>query len=247
MFLTWEWIGLVIANLAISSISPNSSPIGPAVLYWRHTNTTLEMAELLQLDSAASLIGKSEVTLRRLIKAGKIPFQKEKTLTGFVYLVDPDAVRAYYQGRDTEIFQAEAQEHSRDTEPEVQVATQAQAASAKNQSVRVAVSDPKSGPAEYWQKRAEIYEDRFTQEVVKHAQTREDLGVWRGRAEQAQSMLIKLLPAPQSEVEVRPKTEVIEQMAPEKKSVSAAVVILSIFVVILLVGLVYVVFSGHTF
>lgn len=158
------------------------------------------MAELVQLDVAAGMIGKSEVTLRRLIKAEKIPFQKEKTLTGFIYLVDPDVVRAYYQSRDADIFGSEEFAATPFEEP-AQASRPVEASASKNSSVRVAIAHENGSPVEYWQKRAEIYEDRYTQEVVKHAQTREDLGVWRGRAEQAQTMLIKLLPAP-NDVEV---------------------------------------------
>ena len=145
------------------------------------------MAELIQLDAAATLVGKSEVTLRRLIKAGKIPFQKERTPTGFIYQVDPEVVRGYYQGREA-VF----------TVPE----TSATHEVASSPRVRVAVASDSGTPTEYWQKKAEVYEERFNTEMKNHAQTREELGVWRGRAEQAQSMLVKLLPAP-AEVQVQ--------------------------------------------
>jgi len=159
------------------------------------------MAELLQLDAAAAQIGKSEVTLRRLIKAGKIPFQKEKTLTGFIYLVDPEAVQNYYQGRDAEILNSEEFQAAETGDQEVsnKEAKTVHATPYKS-AVRVAVASETGSAVEYWQKRAEIYEDRYTQEMQKHSQAREELGMWRGRAEQAQTMLTKLLPASSEEV-----------------------------------------------
>ncbi|MCC2631593.1 MAG: hypothetical protein K0S20_292 [Patescibacteria group bacterium] len=157
------------------------------------------MAELVQLDRAAAMVGKSEVTLRRLIKAGKIPFQKEKTLTGFVYLVDPDKVKSFYKIREGVIVEegAAMEGNASTTEPAgepVPLRTPSP--------VRVAVAGESGSPYEYWQKKSELYEERYNQEVVKHSQAREELGVWRGRAEQSQAMLLKLLPSPQ-EVEVR--------------------------------------------
>ncbi|MEI6478434.1 MAG: hypothetical protein WCO52_05615 [bacterium] len=145
------------------------------------------MAELMQLDRAAAAAGKSEVTLRRLIKAGKIPFHKEKTLTGFIYMVDPDQVRAFYSGAPIEIKpeSVPVDEESDATEP----------ASIPTHAIRVAVAGESGAAHEYWQKKADMYEDKYNDEVVKHSQAREELGVWRGRAEQSQAMLMKLLPA----------------------------------------------------
>ena len=152
------------------------------------------MPEFVQLDKAAAEIGKSEVTLRRLIKAGKIPFKKEKTLTGFIYMVDPAAVRAYYQIKGGGNFTEDgASAKEEDLLPLAEsVSTQPK----ERSHVRVAVGGESGDLYEYWLKRSELYEDRYNQEVSKHAQTREELGNWRGRAEQAQSMLVKLLPSP---------------------------------------------------
>ena len=158
------------------------------------------MAEPVQLDKAAALVGKSEVTLRRLVKAGKIPFEKEKTLTGFIYRVDPEKVREFYRGREGYVADLISNEETVDPAPAPEAAPAASSSHA--QPVRIAVAGESGQAQEYWQKKSDLYEERFNQEVSKHAQTREELGVWRGRAEQAQSMLMKLLPAPQ-EVEVR--------------------------------------------
>lgn len=66
------------------------------------------MAERVHLDEAAKQSGKSEITIRRLIKAEKIPFEKEPTLTGFVYLVNPEDVKAYYATKGKTVTPAAA-------------------------------------------------------------------------------------------------------------------------------------------
>jgi hypothetical protein len=63
--------------------------------------------------------------------------------------------------------------------------------------VRVAVASESGTAIDYWQKKAENYEEKYYKELASHSQTREELGTWRGRAEQAQAMVLKLLPAPQ--------------------------------------------------
>jgi hypothetical protein len=149
------------------------------------------MAEPIQLDAAAALVGKSEVTLRRLIKAGKIPVQKEKTLTGFMYLVNPDDVTAYYAGKGGDASFDDMMDM-----PEPITPRQSQSVPLNTPARRLAVAGESGNPTEYWQKRAESYEDRYHGEMQKHSQTREELGVWRGRAEHAQAMLMKMLPSP---------------------------------------------------
>ena len=192
------------------------------------------MADPLQLDAAAALVGKSEVTLRRLIKAGKIQYNKEKTPTGFIYTVDPDVVRDYYRGRDADILTSAAATATVEPETPPEDMTRPTADGA----VRVAVASDNFTPGEYWQKRSENYEERFNSEVKSHAQTREDLGVWRGRAEQAQSMVAKLLPAPEG-VEVH--QDGTDMVARKEKNMSAEmplilVVLLTILIVLILVG-----------
>lgn len=150
------------------------------------------MADFVQLDTAAALVGKSEVTLRRLVKAGKIPFSKEKTATGFIYRVDPEVVRAYYAAREAAVFDeamiAEA------PAPEGHVADPIPVQK-PNSVVRVAIASETSTADDYWRVRAERYEERYNSEVQAHSHTREELGVWRGRAEQAQTMVMKYLPS----------------------------------------------------
>ena len=194
----------------------------------------------MQLDKASAAVGKSEVTLRRLIKAGKIPFQKEKTLTGFIYQVDPDQVKAYYQMREGGLFAEDSQDlfvAADDGDEEIQSLPQSQ----QGQSVavkRVAIAGESGSASEYWQKKSESYEDKYNNEVVRHSQTREELGVWRGRAEQSQSMLMKLLPAP-TEVEIRQTPQNSERPVVVRKdelSISA-VILITILIVLLLVAI----------
>jgi hypothetical protein len=162
------------------------------------------MAEFIQLDAAAKLVGKSEVTLRRLVKAGKVAAHKEKTLTGFIYRVDADQIRAYYNHREAAVASVTDLVESTETEPAVEVpikeAPQPKEkggeALPSNGRMRVAVSNDKGSPAEYWLKRAELYEEKYLHEIRHNAQLREELGLWRGRAEHAQGMLMKMLPIP---------------------------------------------------
>lgn len=197
------------------------------------------MADMMQLDKASAAVGKSEVTLRRLIKAGKIPFQKEKTLTGFIYQVDPDQVKAYYQMREGGLFAEDSQDLFvvDDGDEEIRPLPQ----SHQGQSVavkRVAIAGESGSASEYWQKKSESYEDKYNNEVVRHSQTREELGVWRGRAEQSQSMLMKLLPAP-TEVEIRQTPQNSERPVVARKdelSIST-VILITILIVLLLVAI----------
>lgn len=222
------------------------------------------MAELVQLDKAAALVGRSEVTLRRLVKAGKIPFQKEKTLTGFIYLVDAEAVRAHYglgaddgfaYGKDDEGAKPD-QEASGQESPAEEIPVQKPekkesdgvaipvAEDVKpNGSVRVAVATDSSTVQDYWRKRSERYEDKYLQELSQHSQTREELGVWRGRAEQSQSMLLKMLPSPQ-DIEVKDDVPATVQR-PEPSSVlwTAAVAILGLVALVLAAGVAWLAFG----
>lgn len=198
------------------------------------------MADHIQLDAAAALVGKSEVTLRRLIKAGKIPVKKEKTLTGFIYLVNPDDVTAYYQGKGADGADI-------DEAPEMPEPAAPQAAASNTPMRRLAVAGEAGGATEYWQKRAEIYEERYHGEMQKHSQTREELGVWRGRAEHAQAMLMKMLPSP---TEVTSSEAPKEQVpAPVQNNGSWVIVFLSIVVTIsclvLIAGVSYYVYTHH--
>ena len=141
----------------------------------------------VHFDEAVRQVGKAEVTLRRLVKAGKISHKKEKTLTGFVYLVDPEEIIRYYGEQGAEA----------DIEPSEDEAETPKQATPKQQ-VRLAVSGESGSLNEYWQKRAETFETRYHQAVIAQGELREELGLWKGRAEQAQNMVVKLLPAPQA-------------------------------------------------
>jgi hypothetical protein len=177
------------------------------------------MAELIPLDTAAKQVGKSEVTIRRLVKAGKISAQKVKTLTGFVYRVDPQEVRAYYGKRGPSAAPNQPTERSapaaappnqpeaasqpsapyqaEEPQPSVPpIKEEVRHAVTSNGKVRVAVSDAEGDPLSYWLRRAETYEERYHKELERSSTLREELGLWRGRAENAQALLMKLLPAP---------------------------------------------------
>lgn len=187
------------------------------------------MAELLHLDAAAKLVGKSEVTLRRLVKAGKIAVEKEKTTTGFVYLVDADEVQRYYGVRRS--AQTTPKTESKH-DPEVPHAVESQGR------VRVAVSGDQGSTMDYWLKRAETYEERYYKEVQKTGELREELGLWRGRAEHAQGLLIKLLPAPNT-VEVNtPQATPVQQTVTKKtrRLTTAGVLVLVALPVLIVLG-----------
>lgn len=153
------------------------------------------MAEFIHLDAAAKLVGKSEVTIRRLVKAGKVTAKKEKTHTGFIYLVDPEEVRGYYGMRGSLKLGSDPAPRA-EVEPDPEPEEPTKHAVATQGRVRVAISGVQGDPVEYWVKRAETYEERYHHEVQNTAHLREELGLWRGRAEHAQALLMKLLPGP---------------------------------------------------
>lgn len=158
----------------------------------------------IPLDQAAREVKKSEVTVRRLLKSAKISHQKEKTLTGFIYLVDPAEIKHYYGMEDE---QAPLEERppvvieAADTDDgDGADATQPAGDGGQemlSRQIRVAVAGETGNLSEYWQKRAETYEERYNQEMQRESVLREELGLWRGRAEQAQNLVLKLLPASQ--------------------------------------------------
>lgn len=190
------------------------------------------MPELLPLDQAAVRIGKSEVTLRRLIRAGRVPFQKEKTHTGFIYLVDPEKVQAYYQMREGGVFS----ESSTTAEDPYKEYVEGDAGTPTNSGVRrVAVAGENQHLYEYWLKKSELYEDKFNAEVLNHAQTREQLGMWRGRAEQAQAMLMKFLPSPEETKGLESKNKV-KSAKSEEVSWTVVSVIVGLVVLVVVAG-----------
>lgn len=208
----------------------------------------------VQLDQAARQVGKSEVTVRRLIKAGKISHRKEKTLTGFIYLVDPSEISRYYgdRGSSAEDFAQQMRESGAEVVEEVRInrgesraeSQESEQGPGSTRQIRVAVAGESGNLSEYWQKRAETYESRYHQALESQSKLREELGAWRGRAEQAQNMLIKLLPAPTPPSSQEPKpTQVEKPQMPEIAQQSGSVwivgllaVIAGLFVVALVAG-----------
>jgi hypothetical protein len=51
---------------------------------------------MITLKEACEITEKSEVTIRRLVKKGKVTSRKDKTSTGFVYLIDKESLLLYY-------------------------------------------------------------------------------------------------------------------------------------------------------
>jgi len=58
--------------------------------------TNQKTNRLITLKDAARIVKKSELTIRRLVRAKKVNSQKQKTATGFSYLVDEGSLKAYY-------------------------------------------------------------------------------------------------------------------------------------------------------
>jgi len=186
------------------------------------------MANLIQLDVAAKLVGKSEVTIRRLIKAGKLHAHKEKTLTGFIYQVDADVVKAYYAQKSAPLLRQHSEPEYEDDNAPVHTVK-------NNGKVKVAVSGHSGDPSAYWARRAEVYEERYTQAIEKNGALREELGLWRGRAEHAQALLVKLLPAP-STVEIKESATPIHQPRKKRHLSFTGVMIVVAIPVLALVG-----------
>ncbi len=197
------------------------------------------MAQFVQLDVAAKEVGKSEVTLRRLIKSGKVGHRKEKTLTGFIYLVDVDQVRAYYelnQGTPIEVEAVSSEETAEKPEVELNEEERERRAEAREaKAIRLAVTGESGSMTEYWQKRAQAFEERYHRELARHAEAREEMGVWRGKAEQAQEMISKLLPArtPREEdVKQAPAAAAEVDSAKKENSVSNSLVVALVVVLV---------------
>lgn len=195
------------------------------------------MAEFIHLDAAAKLAGKSEVTIRRLVKAGKVNFEKQKTHTGFIYLVDPEEIKAYYGVRGSLKLGSDPEPRAEiepDPEPE-EFETPSKHAVATQGRVRVAVSGVEGDPVAYWVKRAETYEDRYHNEVQRTAHLREELGLWKGRAEHAQGLLMKLLPGPETAL-ISEKRNVPEQTMTVRRLTFAGMMILIALPTVLIIG-----------
>lgn len=194
------------------------------------------MAELLHLDAAAKLVGKSEVTLRRLVKAGKVSAAKEKTPTGFIYKVDADEIKRYYGVRGSLNLGSDPAPRA-EVEPEPQAPKTQEPETPKQSSggkVRVAVASGQGDPVEYWLKRAETYEDRYYKEVQSTAHLREELGLWKGRAEHAQALLMKLLPGPNTAQISEPRRP--QEMKTVRRLSFAGMMVLTALPILLVIG-----------
>lgn len=178
------------------------------------------MATYIQLDQAARQVGKSEITVRRLIKSGKISHKKEKTLTGFIYLVDPEEIGAFYDGSKPPVAAKKSEVPPTTPEPE------SSEEEIPSRQVRVAVTGASGDLGEYWRKRAEAFEDRYQHAVEKQAHLREELGIWRGRAEQAQTMLATLLPAQTEQAPTSQVTKKESQSEPASGKMPAWLLVL---------------------
>lgn len=191
------------------------------------------MSQFVQLEAAAKEVGKSEVTLRRLIKSGKVGHRKEKTLTGFIYLVDVEQVKSYYeknQGTPIEVEKVSPEEAEPKEETLSSEEKERRAEAREARAIRLAVTDESGSMTEYWQKRAQAFEERYHRELVRHAEAREELGVWRGKAEQSQEMLAKLLPA----VTVRESADSSkEKESEEKQPKNSSGLVLTLLIVVL--------------
>lgn len=122
------------------------------------------MADLIPISTAATLVNKSEVTLRRLITAGKIPVHTEKTSSGLLYKVNPDDLYAYYVDRDATIDAANIEA--------VPIKTKEQTIPIKTQAATLPPPPPTPVP------KAMATEDilsKYQAEVAAHAQTKAEL------------------------------------------------------------------------
>ena len=123
------------------------------------------MNDLISLGEAAGIIGKNIRTIQRYIKSG--------TLKSYI--------------RRGKNFVSK-----RELENKFNIAT-----TSKEDVVDIKEEIKKSyqipGSANFWQTEAQEFQNKWTQEIKNHAQTREHLGEWKGRAEAYQSFASKLL------------------------------------------------------
>ncbi len=123
------------------------------------------MNDLISLGEAAGIIGKNIRTIQRYIKSG--------TLKSYI--------------RRGKNFVSK-----RELENKFNIAT-----TSKEDVVDIKEEIKKSyqipGSANFWQNEAQEFQNKWTQEIKNHAQTREYLGEWKGRAEAYQAFASKLL------------------------------------------------------
>jgi len=120
--------------------------------------------DLISLTEAAELIGKNLRTIQRYIKTGVLTRQHRD---GKNFISRSELEQKF--GKVTK-------------KPEEKPSGEAEASKPQ-----AAAEVPKSPPER------RNYEEKWTEEVQKHAQTREELGVWKGRAEAYQAFASRLL------------------------------------------------------
>lgn len=121
------------------------------------------MSDLISLTEAAAHIGKNLRTIQRYLKAG--------TLTA--------------HPKDGKNFISR-------TELESKFSVKNQPSPPKSETIKPP-SPPKVATQDSWQGEAHEYQKKWIDEVQKHAQTREELGQWKGRAEAYQAFASRLL------------------------------------------------------
>ena len=133
------------------------------------------MNDLISLNEAAELIGKNLRTIQRYIKDGKLSRHDENEKS-FVSKKEVEEKFGVLKAEKAEIKKESA------TEKENHVAPPP-------------VQKPKYRPAEEstWQKEFKEYQQKWIDEVKAHAETKESLGEWKGRAEAYQAFAARLL------------------------------------------------------
>ncbi len=120
---------------------------------------------LISLGEAASLLGKNIRTIQRYIKTGTL--------------------KCYQRNSKNYV-------NRKELETKFNIAT-----TLKEDVVEIKEEIEKSPKINdnttFWQKEAREFQNKWTQEIKNHAQTREHLGEWKGRAEAYQSFASKLL------------------------------------------------------
>ena len=135
-----------------------------------------KMEDLITLQEAATLIGKNLRTIQRHIKNGKLT-RHEKDGKNFINRTELEQKLSARGGSafgGGKISKKSEEKPSSETE-----ASKPQTAADAHES--------KSPPERL------NYEEKWIDEIQKHAQTREELGIWKGRAEAYQAFASRLL------------------------------------------------------
>lgn len=179
--------------------------------------------DMIALAEAAKLLGKNLRTIQRHIKAG--------TLT-----------RHYRDGKN---FVSRIE-----LESKFKLIGQKPKPVADTPTIKESKTFPTPTPTkttdDFWPKEAQEYQKKWTDEIQKHAQTKEQLGEWRGRAEAYQAFASRLL-GDGKMPEIKPETKKDEIVAPEvpisssKNNSAISPLLLYIIMTILFLALVFVI------